>query len=117
MGASAREFLQQVLPTPFMELAPGLTNTVSIAGDNSRKIRSEIWWPEDILGEPSIGSENVAVHSSSSVLSSFFAGSVLLVAIRVDFSELFSYFDCIGAVERDIKSHDSGLGMNDQSDF
>ena len=117
VGASAREFLQQVLPTPLMELPSGLTNTVSIAGDNSRKIKSEVWWPRDILGEPTLVGENVVVNPSSSEHSSFFAGAVLLVGIRVDFSEPFSYFDCLGAVDEKIMPHESESRNIDQSDF
>jgi hypothetical protein len=116
-GASAREFLEQVLPAPRVDLATGLTKRVFTGSDDSRKMTSEVWWPQDILGEPSLISDHVTVNQSSSQLSSFFAGAVMLVGIRVDFSEPFSYFDCEGAKEAERKSFQANSDEGSQSDF
>jgi hypothetical protein len=116
-GASAREFLEQVLPAPRVDLATGLTKRVFTGSDDSRKMTSEVWWPHDILGEPNVNSDEVVVNQSSSLLSSFFAGAVLLVGIRIDFSEPFAYFDCEGAKEAEKKSIQTGFGESAQSDF
>ena len=78
---------------------------------------SEVWWPQDILGEPNVNSEQVVVNQSSSQLSSFFAGAVMLVGIRVDFSEPFAYFDCEGAKEAEKKSFPTSFDEGSQSDF
>jgi hypothetical protein len=78
---------------------------------------SEVWWPHDILGEPNVNSDEVVVNQSSSLLSSFFAGAVLLVGIRIDFSEPFAYFDCEGAKEAEKKITPTGFGESSQSDF
>jgi hypothetical protein len=116
-GASAREFLEQVLPAPRVDLATGLTKRVFTGSDESRRMTSEVWWPHDILGEPNVNSDEVVVNQSSSLLSSFFAGAVLLVGIRIDFSEPFAYFDCEGAKEAEKKITPTGFGESSQSDF
>jgi hypothetical protein len=116
-GATAREFLEQVLPTPGVELATGLTKRVFTAGDELRKMKSEIWWPNDILGEPPVNDNMVKVNSSDSELSSFFGGSVLLVGIRVDFSEPFTYVECEGAVDLQQGGLQIEVGESGQSDF
>jgi len=116
-GASAREFLEQVLPAPRVDLATGLTKRVFTGSDNSRRMTSEVWWPQDILGEPNVNSDEVVVNQSSSLLSSFFSGAVLLVGIRIDFSEPFAYFDCEGAKETETKSIQTSFGESAQSDF
>ena len=116
-GASAREFLEQVLPAPRVDLATGLTKRVFTGSDESRRMTSEVWWPHDILGEPNVNSDEVVVNQSSSLLSSFFAGAVLLVGIRIDFSEPFAYFDCEGAKEAEKKIIPTGFGESTQSDF
>lgn len=116
-GASAREFLEQVLPAPRVDLATGLTKRVFTGSDDSRKMTSEVWWPQDILGEPSLISDHVIVNQSSSQLSSFFAGAVMLVGIRVDFSEPFAYFDCEGAKESERNSFQANSDEGSQSDF
>ena len=116
-GASAREFLEQVLPAPRVDLATGLTKRVFTGSDESRRMTSEVWWPHDILGEPNVNSDEVVVNQSSSLLSSFFAGAVLLVGIRIDFSEPFAYFDCEGAKEAEKKITPTGFGESAQSDF
>ena len=116
-GASARQFLEQVLPAPRVDLATGLTKRVFTGSDDSRKMTSEVWWPQDILGEPNVNSEQVVVNQSSSQLSSFFAGAVMLVGIRVDLSEPFAYFDCEGAKEAEKKSFQTSFDEGSQSDF
>jgi len=116
-GASAREFLEQVLPAPRVDLATGLTKRVFTGSDDSRKMTSEVWWPHDILGEPNVNSDEVVVNQSSSLLSSFFAGAVVLVGIRIDFSEPFAYFDCEGSLEAKSKSIQTGFEESTQSDF
>jgi hypothetical protein len=116
-NASAREFLEQVLPTPGVELATGLTNRVFTAGDDMRKMKSEVWWPSDILGEPPVGQDDVVVNPSDSELSSFFGGAVLLVGIRVDFSEPFAYVECEGAQDLRIRNLQIDVGESGQSDF
>jgi|GEM_PF-6898177 len=116
-GASARQFLEQVLPAPRVDLATGLTKRVFTGSDDSRKMTSEVWWPQDILGEPNLNSEQVVVNQSSSQLSSFFAGAVMLVGIRVDFSEPFAYFDCEGAKEAEKKAFPTSFDEGSQSDF
>ncbi len=116
-NASAREFLEQVLPTPGIELATGLTKRVFTAGDELRKMKSEVWWPSDILGDPTVQVGDVVVNPSDSELSSFFGGAVLLVGIRVDFSEPFSYVDCEGAQEFRSETLKFEPGESGQSDF
>ena len=116
-GASAREFLEQVLPAPRVDLPTGLTKRVFTGSDNSRRMTSEVWWPHDILGEPNVNSDEVVVNQSSSLLSSFFAGAVVLVGIRIDFSEPFAYFDCEGSLEAKSKSIQTGFEESTQSDF
>lgn len=116
-NASARGFLQQVLPSPGVELATGLTRRVFTADDQSRKMNSEVWWPVDILGEPPVNSDEVVVNESSSELSSFFGGSVLLAGIRVDFSEPFAYVDCEGAQELRLSGFTVSSDDKEQSDF
>jgi hypothetical protein len=116
-NASARGFLEQVLPSPGVELATGLTKKVFTADDQSRKMNSEVWWPVDILGEPPVNSEEVVVNESSSELSTFFGGSVLLAGIRVDFSEPFAYVDCEGAQELRMSGYSVSSVEKEQSDF
>jgi hypothetical protein len=116
-GASAREFLEQVLPAPRVDLPTGLTKRVFTGSDDSRRMTSELWWPHDILGEPNVNSDEVVVNQSSSLLSSFFAGAVVLVGIRIDFSEPFAYFDCEGSLEAKSKSIQTGFEESTQSDF
>jgi hypothetical protein len=116
-NASARGFLEQVLPSPGVELAAGLTRRVFTADDQSRKMNSEMWWPVDILGAPPINSEFVTVNESSSELSDFFGGSVLLAGIRVDLSEPFAYVDCEGAQDLRVSDFRIDVGESEQSDF
>jgi hypothetical protein len=115
--ASAREFLEQVLPSPSIELPTGLTTKVFTASDVSRKLNSEVWWPNDILGQPKVDTHEVVLNQSKSMISSHFAGAVVLVGIRIDFSEPFAYFDCMGAKAADNKAFQTNDEESPQIDF
>jgi hypothetical protein len=115
--ASAREFLEQVLPSPSIELPTGLTTKVFTASDVSRKLNSEVWWPNDILGQPKVDTHEVVLNQSKSMISSHFAGAVVLVGIRIDFSEPFAYFDCMGAKAADDKAFPTNDEESPQIDF
>jgi hypothetical protein len=95
----AREFLSQVLPSPVVDLPTGLVERTFIGGDITRRLSTELWWPADVLGDPVAVAKNVKINESQSLASSYFDTSVVLVGVRVDLSEPFSYPECLGSTE------------------
>jgi len=95
----AREFLSQVLPSLVVDLPTGLVERTFIGSDVARRLSTELWWPTDVLGDPEVVAKNVKVNASQSLSSSYFDASVVLVGVRVDLSEPFSYPECLGSTE------------------
>jgi len=101
----AREFLAQVLPTQVAELPSNVVDRAFTAADPLRVMTSHVWWPSEVAGDAPLSNDEVKVHDSRRVIAKRFDDGVVLVAIRVDLSEPFSYTECVGAALEEVAPH------------
>ncbi len=97
-GETVRDYFGQVLPQAAARIPDGVVQTALAAGEEARRMRTFVWWPERMLGDAIVPADADVQHRATELFRRGVIGGAGLVAVRVDVSGEFNYSELVGAV-------------------